>query len=185
MPRLATVLTLVPLAVAAAPAAGADRWAVEEGTLDWTVPFSGNPLPGSFESFDADILFSPEDLEGSAVTVTVEIGSASMANPDQQSELLKPDWFDADAFPTATFVAETFRAVGGDAYEAEGTLTIRDRSNPLVLPFTFVIEGDQAHIAGETTINRLDYGVGQGDWAIDDVVGFPVTISFELTAARQ
>lgn len=186
MPRTAVVLTLLPLfAGAAGTAAAADRWTVQEGTLGWTVPFSGNPLPGRFESFEADIAFSPDDLAGSAVTVTVEIGSVAMDNPEQQAELLKPDWFDAEAFPTGTFAAESFRALGGDAYEADGTLTIRDTSSPLTLPFSFAIDGDVAEIVGETTINRLDYGVGQGDWSIDDIVGFPVTISFALTARRQ
>jgi polyisoprenoid-binding protein YceI len=185
MPRFAAALAgLSIFASVAAPAAAADRWAVSAGELGWTVPFSGNPLPGSFESFTSDITFSPDDLAGSAVTVTVQIASAHMDNPEQQAELVKPDWFNADAFPTATFTASTFRSVGGDAYEADGTLTIRDVSRQITLPFTFAIDGDQAHITGGTTVSRIDYGVGQGDWAIDDVIGFPVTISFDLTATR-
>ena len=188
MPRFTTAAMLSLVAGIAAPAAGmaADRWTADpaESELTWSVPFSGKPLPGRFNQFASEIVFDPQDLAGSSVAVTVQIGSVEAQGEEQTMELLKPEWFNADTFPTATFAAETFRAVGGDAYEADGTLTIRDQSRPITLPFTFAIEGDSAHISGGTTISRLDYGVGQGDWAIDDVIGFPVTISFDLMATR-
>jgi polyisoprenoid-binding protein YceI len=42
-------------------------------------------------------------------------------------------------------------------------------------------------MAGKTTIKRLDYGVGQGDWKATDQVGNDVGVSFALrltSAAR-
>lgn len=175
------VTALIPAAAIAA-----DGWTVDQDSaaLTWTVPFEGNPLPGRFNEFSTAIAFSPDDLENSHVTVTVDILSVATENPEQAVELVKPEWFDAEAWPAATFTAETFRALGGDDYEADGTLTIRDQTQTVTLPFTFAIDGDTAHITGGLTINRIEYGVGQGDWAIDDVVGFPVEISFDLTATR-
>ena len=186
MLRILAGMFAAPVALSAAGALAADTWTVDpdSATLTWTVPFSGNALPGQFNDFTTDIAFSPDDLAGSAVTVTVQIVSVATENEEQAAELPKPEWFDAETWPTATFAAESFRHVDGDDYEAGGTLTIRDVSNPVTLPFTFAIDGDSAQITGGLTINRVDYGVGQGDWAIDDVVGFPVEITFNLAATR-
>ncbi|MEZ5670325.1 MAG: YceI family protein [Alphaproteobacteria bacterium] len=181
-PALACALLLA----SAAGAGAADVWTVDpaDRSLAWTVSFSEKPLEGRFGAFEAEIAFDPADLAGSRVTVTVQIASIEADTPEKTEELVKPEWFDAAAFPTATFAAETFRALGGDAYEADGTLTIRDRSRPVTLPFTFAIDGDSARIAGGLSVNRIDYDVGQGDWAIDDIVGFDVAIAFTLAATR-
>lgn len=187
MLRILAGLIAAPVAVSSVGALAADTWTVDpdSAALTWAVPFSGNALPGQFDDFTTDIAFSPDDLEGSTVTVTVQIVSVAMENEEQAAELPKPEWFDAETWPTATFTADSFEHLDGDDYQAEGTLTIRDATNPVTLPFTFAIDGDTAHITGGLTINRIDYGVGQGDWAIDDVVGFPVDIAFDLTATRN
>ncbi len=185
MLRLAAALAGLSLFASAAVHA-ADSWTVDPDAseLTWTVPFSGNPLPGRFLEFTSDIRFDPGDLEGSAVSIAIPITSVEAANDEQTAELQKPDWFDAETHPMATFTADSFRSLGDDAYEADGILTIRDQAHPITLPFSFVIDGDTAHISGGTTIDRIDYGVGQGDWAIDDIVGFDVAIAFDLTAVR-
>ena len=42
----------------------------------------------------------------------------------------------------------------------------------------------RADAAGELTISRLDYGVGQGDWASTKTVGEEVVIRIEIRATR-
>jgi polyisoprenoid-binding protein YceI len=180
------VAAAAALAALTAAEAAATEWSADPdtGSLTWSVRFEDRQLAGEFAAFTPEIVFDPADLAGSHVTVTVDIGSVATETPEVTAETLKPDWFDAEAFPTAVFEAATFRALGGDAYEADGTLTIRDIAQPVTLPFTFAIDGDTAAIAGGVSIDRLDHGVGQGDWAIDDIVGFEVEIGFTLAATR-
>ena len=58
------------------------------------------------------------------------------------------------------------------------------------VPFTFRTAVEQGatvgYMSGKTTIRRLDYGVGQGDWKATDQVGNEVGVSFSLrlTAAH-
>ena len=186
MRSLLAAATALGLATPPVAGAAASTWTVgsEQRALTWSVRFEHRQLEGRFTDFTAEIDFDPADLAGSHVTVTVDIASLETETPEIAGETQNPDWFDVESFPTAVFEADTFRAVGGDAYEADGTLTIRGSAQPVTLPFTFAIDGDTAAIAGGLTIDRLDYGVGQGDWAIDDVVGFEVAIAFELAAAR-
>jgi polyisoprenoid-binding protein YceI len=55
------------------------------------------------------------------------------------------------------------------------------------VPFTFrtAQEGGATvgYMSGKTSIRRLDFGVGQGDWKATDQVGNEVGVSFALRLA--
>ena len=50
------------------------------------------------------------------------------------------------------------------------------------LPFTLTIDGNRAHAVGELVINRIDFGVGQGQWASDNPVSYDVAITVDIVA---
>jgi polyisoprenoid-binding protein YceI len=52
---------------------------------------------------------------------------------------------------------------------AVGKLTIRGVSKDVHVLFTF--QPAAGTLIGKTTMGRLDYGVGQGDWTATDQVG--------------
>jgi polyisoprenoid-binding protein YceI len=59
----------------------------------------------------------------------------------------------------------------------------------MVLPFKLQIEDNAgrrlAHATGELTIARLDYGVGQGDFASTKTVGADVVIHIAIVASAS
>ena len=117
-------------------------------------------MKGVFKTWRADIRFDPEDLSGSSVAVEIETGSADTAYADRDKEIRKADWFAIDAFPAATFTAETFRKVGDGAFEAEGALSIKGVEQALVLPFTLQIDGGAAAMKA-----RSRYPACSSNWA--------------------
>ena len=64
------------------------------------------------------------------------------------------------------------------------TLTIKDQTQDVVLPFDLAIDGDTARMSGELTVDRHDFQLGTGDWAGDELVGNAVTITVDLSAVR-
>src|SRR5919109_1433149 len=76
-------------------------------------------------------------------------------------------------------------------YEATGKLTIRDVTRDMRVPFSFrtATENGAAvgYMTGKTTVRRLDFGVGQGEWKATDQLGNEVGVSFalRLTAAAH
>ena len=70
------------------------------------------------------------------------------------------------------------------SYEATGKLTIRDVTREIHVPFTYtaVTEAGKpaAWIKGETKIQRLDFGVGGGDWADTSTIPNEVAISTKV-----
>jgi cytochrome b561/polyisoprenoid-binding protein YceI len=177
-----------PAAVAAAEATPLEpsHWAVQPGgTLAFQASWSGTPIDGAFKSWNADILFDPDALDRSKVTVSIDIASAATGDAQRDSSLPTADWFDAAAHPKATFTASRFRKTGTDRYVADGRLTLRGVSRPLSLPFTLKIDGDTARASGTATLDRTAFGVGQGSWAATDQIAGAVKVSFKLTAKRK
>ena len=164
----------------------ADSWTVdaEASTLGFVATQGGNEFTGQFDAWQADIVFSPDDLANSQVTVTIDMASADAGANDRNSQLPTSDWFDVDSHPTATFATTGFTHLGGDDYEAAAELTIKGVTLPVTLPFTLAIDGDTAAVGGSLTLVRTDYQVGEGQWASGSTVGLDVTVVVDLTASR-
>jgi polyisoprenoid-binding protein YceI len=179
----AAVLALAPMAASAAPA---PLWAVDKAAskVSFASAFSGAAFTGGFKRWDAVIRFDPKNLAGSSVTATIDTGSAATGNADRDQALPGDTFFDVAKFPRATFVASSFKDLGGGRYQAVGTLTIRGVAKPLTLPFSLAITGKQAHMTASLAVNRLAFGVGQGEWKATEAIPAAVGVTLDLTARR-
>lgn len=186
MRLLATIVALSLALVAPAWAAPAPVWTVDKAAskVAFSSSFDGGAFTGAFRRWDAAIRFDPANLAGSSVTATFDMSSAVTGDSGRDEALPQDDWFAAGRFPKATFTARTFKALGGNRYQAIGTLTIRGVTKPLTLPFTLVITGDVAKMTASVGLNRLAFGVGQGEWKTTEVVPGTVTVNISLTAKR-
>ncbi len=186
MKPLLPALALAFAMAAPAWAAPAPAWTVDKAAskVAFASSFDGGAFTGSFRRWDAVIRFDPANLAGSSVTATFDMASAVTGEATRDQALLEPDWFSTKAFPKATFTASSFKALGGGRYQAIGTLTIRGVTKPLTLPFSLVITGDTARMTSSVGLNRLAFGVGQGDWKTTEVVPGTVTVNISLTAKR-
>jgi polyisoprenoid-binding protein YceI len=186
----------LPLAIAclliSLQSAHATVWTLEQGSqLRFTFLQQGTPVGGRFDRFTADITFDPKNLRKSLFEVEIDTSSIDTGHKDRDTLLRSSNFFDVDRWPTARFVSGPLRHKSGNAYETNGQLTIRDATKNVLLPFSLVIGDDPADpkrqravAKGELTISRLDYGVGQGDWASTKTVGDKVVIDFEIRASR-
>lgn len=159
-------------------AAVESQWQVQEGTLAITVRQLGAEVQGGFATWTAAIDFAPETGTG-AVTVTVDIASLMLGSVTGQA--LGPEFFDAARHPTATFAAKI--RPEGEAFAADGTLTLKGAEAPLSLPFALSIEGDTARMQGTATLDRRAFGIGPS-FTDESQVGFIVEVAAELTATR-
>jgi polyisoprenoid-binding protein YceI len=171
-----------------APAQAAPTWTVEDGSaIRFTAYQEGAPVDGSFGVFTAEIVFDPNDLAASRVAVEIDTASVATGHKDRDTALRSSSLFDVARWPSATFVGDRLSHHGGDRYEAHGRLTIRDVTREVILPFQLSIREDgesrRADAHGELTISRLDYGVGQGEWASTGTVGEEVVIRLEIIAS--
>ncbi len=180
---LAGLSLVATLGLATLPARAADAWTVDpqKSTIVFEGTQAGATFRGAFETWSANIAFSPDDLDASGVTVTIETASAKTGDAQKDANLPTPNWFNAGAQPTAIFKTETI-AQTDDGYLAKGTLTLRDVTKPVELPFTLTIDGSHAEMVAETTVNRTDYGIGAG--IPIDMIADEVTIAVTVSATR-
>ncbi|WP_309472527.1 MULTISPECIES: cytochrome b/b6 domain-containing protein [Rhodobacterales] len=158
----------------------ASEWVVTQGTLGIGITQLGNPVQGQFDDWTAAIQFD-ENATGTlgTVTTTIAIGSLNLGSVGGQA--MGADFFDADVFPTATFDADI--TADGPAYLATGTLTIKDISVPVSLPFVLNLQGDTAEVAGSLALDRRDFAIGQS-MADESNLGFDVAVTIMFTATR-
>ena len=183
----AFAVAAVLLALAApASAAPAPTWTVDQAAskLGFSGVMSGDGFSGVFHRWNAQIVFDPKNLAASKVAATIDVASAVTGDADRDSALPTADWFSAATQPRASFVATTFKDLGGGKYLAGGDLTIRGVKRPIQLPFTLAITGDTAKVNGAVALDRTAFGIGQGRWKTGDVVATKVTVTIALTAHR-
>jgi polyisoprenoid-binding protein YceI len=149
-------------------------------------------VKGTFDIFEAVIMFDPENLDQSSVEVSIDVASVNTRDEKRDEHLRSPDFFDAAKFPAITFKSSKI-SKKGDGYVAAGTLTIRGVSKEVELPFQ--LNGPITNPWGQVVmgieldfkINRKDFGV---NWSktMDNgglVVGDDVKIEINLEAKKS
>ena len=177
-------LLILLAALATTAAHAADYRAGKDSTLGFKAIYMGDAFEGRFARFTPEISFDPADLAGSRFDVRIALDSASTANEERDQMLVGPDFFNAGARPQARYQASKFTALGGNRFRAEGTLSLNGAERPVALDFRWT-PGTPAVLEGRATLKRLDFGVGEGDWADTELLpnGVEVFTRLELQPA--
>lgn len=163
-------------AVSAPPVA---RLQAAGSEVSFTATQIGVPLEGRFKRFEAQIALDPRQPQTGRVNFQIDLGSVAV-NAETDAELLKPEWFNARQFPKAQFVSRSIQAVGPGRYEVRGALSVKGVSRELVVPVSLSSAGAQATATGSFKLKRLDFKIGDGDWADPSVVANDVQVRFKL-----
>lgn len=161
----------------------------EDSAIRFTATQGSESFSGTFGGFDGEIYFDPENLPESYARVIVQIAPVQTGSGDRDAMALSADWFDAQNFPQAVFETQSFSKSESDGYIAHANLTIRGQSVPVALPFTlsFTQEGDvrYAQMDGVLTLERLAFGVGQGQWESTQTIANEVKIDVSVKAKMR
>ena len=147
----------------------------------------GVPVEGRFKRFDVQITLDPRQPEAGKVGIVIDTASASFGSPEADAEVPKPTWFDAARFPRASFQSSAIKALGGGRFEVSGMLSLKGQSRDLVVPVVLVQSGAAAAqsttATGSFNVKRLDFRIGEGDWADTSMVANDVQVKFKLSFA--
>ena len=181
-----------PAATAAAPAAAGTAGiahyvqAPAGSKLTFSFVQAGAENQGEFKQFATELSYDEKNIAASSLKVTVQVGSLDTQDKDRNDTLAGAELLDSKKFPTARFTASSFTR-NAKGIEALGKLTLHGVTRDLKVPLTIKTTATGAEISGQTTIKRLDYGVGQGDWKTTEWVGDEVQLKYDvaLTKAAQ
>ena len=144
---------------------------------------AGAQSGGHFKQFSTELAYDEKNLAASTLKVTVQIGSLDTQDQERDITLKDEDLFDAAKFPTATYFARSLDKTP-NGIVAMGKLTLRGVTKDLRLPLAIRSTPQGLELAGEATIKRLDYGVGQGEWASSEWVGDEVKLTWKVALAK-
>jgi cytochrome b561/polyisoprenoid-binding protein YceI len=181
---LAAALVSLPPARAAGAAASAGRTyslLPAQSSLTYTFTQAGADSQGRFESFTVSF-----DPAAGRLEVVIAMRSFDTGDAQRNGVLAGKDFFDIAHYPQARFTA-TRLSKTRTGYEATGSLTLRGVTRTIMVPFTWrtASSGGRTlgYLAGEASLRRLDFGVGQGQWRSTEWVGDPVIVRYSLVLA--
>jgi polyisoprenoid-binding protein YceI len=178
MNRLTKLLPSLLLA-AGALAAQAATLQPEKSDLSFTFKQMGVPVDGKFKKFEAQLDFDAKKPEAGKIAFTVDLGSVSLGDASFDAEVAKAPWFDTKRNGRATFVSTAIKPTAPGKYDVAGKLTIKGASRDIVVPITL----SNGVASGGVPIKRLDFKIGDGEWADTSMVANDVTVKFKLAFA--
>ena len=180
-PSATKAATAQAAAAKVAPAAApTNQLLPAQSELRFTAKQMGVPMPGMFTKLAGTVRWNAAKPEASHIRLEVPVASATVGAPEMDAELPKAEWFGASQFPTAVFESSSVRALGGNRYEVQGSLSIKGVRLPVKTVATVANQGANSVATGQLEIQRLAYKIGLGPWGDTSVVANPVQIQYRI-----
>jgi polyisoprenoid-binding protein YceI len=133
---------------------------VTNSSVKFEIKNMGINTGGSFSGLKADIKFDPEHLDVSTIEASIDTKTINTDNETRDHHLKSDSYFDADKYPEITMKSMSFKRKNGDSFAGMFKLTIKDKTNPVEVPFTYSENGNTTSFKGTLKIKRTDYGLG-------------------------
>jgi polyisoprenoid-binding protein YceI len=142
---------------------------------------AGAPFEGAFKSFSGSVCLDPADPGAGTIDITIETSAVDTGIPEFDDALRGADFFDTAQWPMARFKSSEIKNIGTDKFSVRGQFTLRNITHEIEVPFVLTKAADgNSQISGETTIQRLDYDIGLGEWRDTRWVGNEVVLRFNV-----
>ncbi len=187
---------ITPTAAAPTPAAAPSPTATPTGaTQSWRFQPTGSTLTfifeqagaateGRFGQFNATLLQPIEPTARGTLSVTVDLATLATGDTQRDTLLRGADLFDVAKHPKAQFKVSSLAPSKQGRLLLDGVLTLRGVSKRLSIPASLqpdvTAKPRTVILQGETTLNRLDFGIGQGEWKSTEWVANAVKVRFTL-----
>ena len=163
-------------------------------TVEKTGFYRGKKHLFLFENYRGSLAFDPHRPEGSKIELVIDSRSVVCKDDWVSSGDLKKimettfeDMLAVKQFPSLTFVSASIRPLGGNQFEVQGTLTIRNRPKPV----TVVVQLDagdpaQLRLRGSARISLKDYSLKPPS-ALLGAIGTKdeMSLAFEIAASPK
>ncbi len=148
--------------------------------IAFTTRQMGVPVEGKFGKFNAQITLDPRKPETGRVAFSIDTGSARFGSAELDAEVPKATWLNVPKFPQASFQSSAIKAAGPGRFEVTGRLSIKGLVRDITVPVLLAQAGASSTASGAFTIKRLEFKVGEGEWADTSMLANDVQVRFKL-----
>ncbi|WP_188934382.1 YceI family protein [Dyadobacter endophyticus] len=171
------LLTLCVMATVFAGHVSAQTTKIVSGSTKFSVKFILGTCNGTFDAPRGEAVFNEKNPENASFDVKIAAGTFKTNNNSRDKDLKGDKYFWVEKYPDIHFKSSKVEKKG-DKYQATGTLTMRDVSKTVALPFDAKKNADGSYsLTSSFDINRLDYKIGEKDWKLKDIV----TVNLQAT----
>lgn len=152
-----------------------NKWNVktEGAVISFELPNEGTK--GTFSGLQASIEFDEKDPAASKITASVDAKTINTGNEQRDKHLRTADFFDVDKYPTITFTS-TKIVPSDNGFTAQGTLTMKDTTKNVEIPFTFENKGNEGVFKGRLSILSGEYGIMKRSKTDKDQVNLSIEV---------
>lgn len=142
----------------------------DTATITFKIKNAGNWVSGSIGGLTGTIKFATTDLANSSITGSVDVNTIDTKNGGRDKHLKNADFFDAPTYPKMTIKSKSIKK-DGDNYSMEASLTIKNTTKTISLPFTFTLaDATKGLFQASFEIDRVEYGVGESGLIMGNTV---------------
>ena len=176
LPALLMVAAVTPAHAQAKPA----QLVAASSEIAFTTKQMGVPVEGKFGKFAAQITLDPKKPENGSVNFTIDTGSARFGSAELDAEVPKTVWLNVPKFPQATFQSSSVKAAGPGKFDVAGKLSIKGTQRDITVPVQVAQVAGSSTATGAFIIKRLEFKVGDGEWADTSMLANDIQVRFKL-----
>lgn len=132
----------------------------QNSELAFVIKNLGVGVDGHFETFSITPQFEKDTL--TALSGHVQVETIKTGIKARDSHLLEDDYFHQEKYPEISFSSQTIIVKEGGNYAAKIALTIKGTTKTLEIPVEVENTTNGFKLTTQFTINRTDFGVGEG-----------------------
>lgn len=171
-----------------------ERWMIDtaHSSVDFVVRHMVvSKTRGTFTNWKGAIDVDQDDAAKSSVTATIVVASIDTRDKERDAHLLSADFFDAQRYPTITFMSRRVD-IHGPNLKVIGDLTLHGVTQDIALDVEYnglnqdPLGNARVHYSAKMTLHRKAFGLGwnQALEAGGVLIGERVEIEIEIEAIR-
>ena len=129
------------------------------GKINFVIRNFGINTNGNISGVKGTIVFDKKDLANSSFDVTADVSTVNTENTRRDNHLKAADYFDVTRFPVIRITGKPY-SVNGDDFILKGTITMKDVTKPVEIPFKATAQQNGFLFEGAFSLNRLHFNVG-------------------------
>jgi polyisoprenoid-binding protein YceI len=149
---------------------------VTQSTVSFQIKNLGFNTHGTFGGLQADINFDPAKPEAGSISATIDANTINTDNDMRDRHLKEDTYFDVVKYPKISLKSISLKHKGGNNYDGQFSLTIKDKTQTVDIPFTYVESGNSAEFKGVLKIKRTDFNVGTSSMVMSNDVQVDIDV---------
>jgi polyisoprenoid-binding protein YceI len=148
---------------------------VSKSAITFEIKNLGIKTGGTLGGLQANINFDPANLAAGKIDASVDANTINTDNTMRDDHLKDEDYFNTTVYPKIIMSSVSFKRKGGNNYTGVFNLTIKGKTKPTEVPFSYTPTGNSAIFKGSFKIKRTDFGIGGNSMTMGDDVTVIVT----------